>query len=82
MPNFAYCRWHNHHFKSDLKINIDRRFSIEPFWVILSQIKYFQKLKREFQNMPKQTEAKRAGVINPHNYNCNQFGHAWYSFVK
>ena len=41
--------------------------------VILSESKYFQKLKRDVPNVPKQTEAKRDGVINTHNYNSNNF---------
>ena len=35
--------------------------------------KYCQKLKRDVPNVPKQAEAKRDGVINPLNYNFNQF---------
>ena len=37
----------------------------EPSSVILSQKKYFQKLKRDVPNVPKQAEAKGDGVINP-----------------
>ena len=39
----------------------------EPSSIILSQKKYFQKLKRDVPNVPKQAEAKRDGVINPQN---------------
>ena len=42
--------------------------STEPSSVILSQ-----KLKSNDQKLPKQAEAKRDGVINPQNYNFNQF---------
>ena len=45
----------------------------EPSSVILSQTKLFKKLKSDAQNVPKQAEAKRDGVINPHNYNLSQF---------
>ena len=42
--------------------------------VILSQKKYFQKMKRDVPNVPKQAEAKRDGVINPKkNNNFKQF---------
>ena len=34
---------------------------------------YYQKLNSIDQKMPKQAEAKRDGVINPQNYNFNQF---------
>ena len=43
----------------------------DPSSVILSQTQYFQKLKRDVPNVPKQAEAKRDGVINPQNYNFN-----------
>ena len=45
----------------------------EPSSVILSQTKYFKKLKNDAQKLPKQDKAKRDGVINPQNYNFNQF---------
>ena len=45
----------------------------EPSSVILSQTKYFKKLKYDAQKLPKQAKAKRDGVINPQNYNFNQF---------
>ena len=45
----------------------------EPSSVILSQTKKFQKLKSNDQKVPKQDVAKRDGVINPQNYNFNQF---------
>ena len=45
----------------------------EPSSVILTQTKKFKKLKTDAQNLPKQAEAKRDGVINPQNYNFNQF---------
>ena len=35
----------------------------EPSSEILSQKKYFQKLRRDVPNVPKQAEAKRDGVI-------------------
>ena len=45
----------------------------EPSSVILSQKKEFQKLRRDVPKVPKQAEANRDGVINPQNYNFNQF---------
>ena len=33
----------------------------------------FKKLNSNEQKVPKQAEAKRDGVINPQNYNFNQF---------
>ena len=45
----------------------------EPSSVILSQTKKFENLKSEAEKVPKQTEAKRDGVMNPQNYNFNQF---------
>ena len=33
----------------------------------------FEKLKSDDQNVPKQAEAERDGVINPKKYNFNQF---------
>ena len=45
----------------------------EPSSVILNRKKYFQKLERDVPNVPKQAKAKRDGVINPQNYNFNQF---------
>ena len=45
----------------------------EPSSVILSQTKKFQELKSDAQNVPEQAKAKRDGVINPQNYNFNQF---------
>ena len=64
-----------HHFKSDLIYNMDhmRISGTEPSSVILTQTKKFKKLKTDAQNLPKQAEAKRDGVINPQNYNFNQF---------
>ena len=47
----------------------------EPSSVILRQIKYFKKLRSDAQKASKQAEAKRDGVINPQNYNLNQFEH-------
>ena len=41
--------------------------------VIISQTMKFKKLKIDNPNVPKQADAKRIGVINPHNYNFNQF---------
>ena len=64
-----------HHFKSDLINNMDhmRISGTEPSSVILSQRKQFKKLKSDAQIVPKQAKAKRDGVINPQNYNLNQF---------
>ena len=45
----------------------------EPSSAILSQTKKFQKLESGVPKVPKQAEAKRDGVINPQNYNFNQF---------
>ena len=45
----------------------------KPSSMILSQTKKFKTLKSDAQKMPKQAEAKRDGVINPQNYNYNQF---------
>ena len=45
----------------------------EPSSVILSQTCKIKKLKSNDQKVPKQAEAKRDGVINPQNYNFNQF---------
>ena len=45
----------------------------EPSSVILSQTIKFKKLKSDDRKVPKQAEAKRDGVINPHNYNFSQF---------
>ena len=42
----------------------------EPSSVILSQT---CSMKSNDQKVPKQAGAKRDGVINPHNYNFNQF---------
>ena len=44
----------------------------EPSSVILSQT-CIKTLKSNDQKVPKQAEAKRNGVINPQNYNFNQF---------
>ena len=45
----------------------------KPSSVILRQTMKFKKLKSDYQNVPKQAEAKRDGVINPQNYNFKQF---------
>ena len=47
----------------------------EPSSVILSQTMKFKKLKSYDPKIPiaKQAKAKRDGVINPQNYNLNQF---------
>ena len=45
----------------------------EPSSVILSQTKYFKKLKNDAQKLPKQAKTKRDGVINPQNYNSINF---------
>ena len=47
--------------------------STEPSSVILSQTKQFKKLKSDAKRVPKQAKAKRDGVINPQNFNFNQF---------
>ena len=46
----------------------------EPSTVILSQTKYFKKLKSDSQKVSNQAEAKwdADGVINPH-YNSSKF---------
>ena len=41
--------------------------------VILSQTKWVQKLKMSARKCQKQAEAKRDDVINPQNYNFNQY---------
>ena len=45
----------------------------EPSSVILSQTMKFKRLKSDAQKVPKQAEAKRDGVINPQNYDFDQF---------
>ena len=45
----------------------------EPSSVILSQTCSIKKLKSNDQKVPKQAEAKKEDVINPQNYNLNQF---------
>ena len=45
----------------------------EPSSVILSQTKYFKNVESDIQKVPKRAKAKRHGVINPQNYNFNQF---------
>ena len=45
----------------------------EPSSVIFSQTKKFKKFKIDVQKVSKQAKAKRDGVINPQNYNFNQF---------
>ena len=45
----------------------------EPSSVIISQTMTFKKLKRYEHKVPKQAELKWNGVINPQNYNFNQF---------
>ena len=65
------------HFESDL-FNIKDYNCIsgtEPSSVILSQTKSSQNLKSDIQKDPKQVKAKRDGVMNPQNYNFNQFKH-------
>ena len=52
-----------------------RSSGTEPSSVILSQTMYFKKLKSDNPKVSKQAEAKRDGVINPQNYNFNQFEH-------
>ena len=43
----------------------------EPSSMILSQTKYFKKLKSYVRKVPKQAKVKGDGVINPQNYNFN-----------
>ena len=45
----------------------------EPSSVILSQTCSIKSWKEMPKKVPKQAEAKRDGVINPQNYNFNQF---------
>ena len=45
----------------------------EPSSVILSQIKWFQKKKTLTRKCQNKLKPKRDGVINPQNYNFNQF---------
>ena len=45
----------------------------EPSSVILNQKKKFENMDSDDRKVPKQAEAKRDGVINPQNYNFNQF---------
>ena len=47
----------------------------EPSSVILYQNRMFQILERDVQKLPKQAEAKGDGVMNPQNYNFDQFSH-------
>ena len=65
-----------HHFKSDLINNMDhmRISGNEPSSVVLSKtMKTIKKLKSDYPKVPKQAEAKGDGVINPQNYNFDQF---------
>ena len=81
--NQVHCSWNIkrlilrciHHFKSNFINNMDhmRISGTEPSSVILSLTKYFKKLKSDAQKVSKQAKAKRDGVINPQNYNLNQF---------
>ena len=54
-------------FKSDLINNMNHMniSGTEPSSVILSQTKWFKKLKSDVPKLPKQAKAKRDGVINP-----------------
>ena len=45
----------------------------EPSSVILSQSKFFKKLKSDAQKVSNQAKAKWDGVINPQHYNFRQF---------
>ena len=60
----------------------------EPSSESFRQSKWFQKLKMLYRKYQKQAEAKRDGVINPQNYNFNQFvyGQFWciqvHKFIK
>ena len=50
-----------------------RFWGTEPSSVIFSQTKLCKKMKSDAPKVPKQAEVKRDGVINPQNYNFNQF---------
>ena len=52
---------------------MDRISGTEPSSVILGQTSSLKKLKGNNQNVQKQAEVNRDGVINPQNYNFNQF---------
>ena len=54
--------------KRDLTNYQIRISGTEPSSVILSHLKSWKVMSK----MPEQAEAKRDGVINPQNYNCNQ----------
>ena len=56
----------------------------KPSSVILGKNKFFfsEIEKRDAPNVPKQAEAKRDGVINPHNYNFKQFQHEKFDAFK
>ena len=64
-----------HHFKSDLINNMDhmRISGTEPSSVILAKQSRFKSWKVISEKCQKQSEAKKDGVINPQNYNFNQF---------
>ena len=64
-----------HHFKTDFLNNMDymRISGTKPPSVILSQAKYFQKQERGVPKVSPQAEANRDSVIDPQNYNFNQF---------
>ena len=45
----------------------------EPSSVILSQTKWSKKMKNDAEKVPKQSKVNRDSVINPQNYNFEQF---------
>ena len=73
--------WCIHHFKLDLIYNMDnlRISGNESSTVIHSQTKWYQTFRMMSRKYQKPAEAKRDGVINPQNYNFNQFkyGKVW-----
>ena len=63
-----------HHFKSDLINNMDhmRITGTETSSVILSQTKWFKKLKSDTPRCQNKLKPTRDYVMNPQNYNFNQ----------
>ena len=72
-----------HHFNSDLIYNMDhmRISGTETLVSDPESNKVFIKMKSDAQKVSKQDKAIRDGVINPQNYNFNQFklGKFWCS---
>ena len=60
-------------FKSNWINNMDHMciLDTDPSSVIISQTKHFKKLGSVVPKVSKQAEAKRDGIINPKNKNCN-----------